>query len=92
MAEISLETAIDIAGQLVEQLASAAGDTYELLSEETRDIGRGWLFFFNSADFVRSRNPVDSLAGNGPLLVLRDGQVHQLPSSIPWEEALSQYR
>jgi hypothetical protein len=42
----------------------------------------------NSADFVRTRNPMDSLAGNGPILVLRDGSVVHLPSAVPWEDAL----
>lgn len=88
MSAITREIAFEIARREVERLASAAGDSFELLSEETKDIGRGWLFFFNSSDFVRSRNPVDALAGNGPLLVLSNGQVHHLPSSVPWQEAL----
>lgn len=88
MRTITKTIAFEVARREVDRLASAAEDSFELLTEETKDVGNGWLFFFNSSDFVRSRSPVDALAGNGPLLVLEDGQVHHLPSSIPWQEAL----
>jgi hypothetical protein len=90
MNAITEEAAIEVARQRVAQLAAAAGDRYELLLEETKEVGWGWLFFFSSADFVRSRNSMDALVGNGPWLVRRDGQVQQLPSPIRWEEALKQ--
>jgi hypothetical protein len=88
MDAITLEVAREIARREVEQLAKAAGDTFELLPEQTKYVEEGWLFFFNSSDFVQSRNPADALAGNGPLLVRHDGNVHHLPTSITWEEAL----
>jgi Immunity protein 35 len=50
----------------------------------------GWAFFFNSSDFVRSRSPKDALAGNGPILVSNDGQLHHLSSCMSWQDALKQ--
>lgn len=90
MGAITREAAFEIARREVARLASNAGDSFELLPDETQDTGAGWVFFFNSSDFVRSGNPVDALAGNGPLLVLHDGQVHHLSSSVSWQEALKQ--
>ena len=88
MTVLTKTTAIEIAREHISQLATAAGDSFELLLDETKDVAQGWLFFFNTSDFVRSRNPVDALAGNGPLLVLQDGQIHELSSALPWEQAL----
>ena len=80
--------ATEIARKHISQLATAAGDSFELLLEEAKDVAQGWLFSFNTCDFVRSRNPADALAGNGPILVLQNGQVRELSSTIPWKQAL----
>jgi hypothetical protein len=90
MQEITKTIATELARERVTQLADAVGDHFELLLSETKDVGRGWVFFFNTAAFVQSRNPADALAGNGPLLVLRDGQIHELSSAVSWKEALRQ--
>ena len=82
------EHAAVIARQRVDQLARLAGDQFEILPESTVEVEQGWVFFFNTVDFVRTRNPKTALAGNGPLLVTHDGQVHELPSAIPWRDAL----
>ena len=91
MDTITLEAALEIARREIDLLAAAAGGgTFELLPEATMDVGRGWLFFYNSSEFVRSGNPSDQLAGNGPVFVMRDGRVHRLPSWVSWEQALKQ--
>jgi hypothetical protein len=49
--------------------------------EVTEDHPIGFVFFYNSTEFWRSRDFTKSLAGNGPLLVMRDsGKVVVLPS------------
>jgi Immunity protein 35 len=90
MPSLNRESAIALARQRIDQLAQAAGDQFEILSDSTREIEQGWVFFFNTADFVRTRNPSSALAGNGPLLVTREGVIHELPSAIPWEGAVRQ--
>lgn len=88
MSDLNSASATELARKRIEQLADAAGDQFEIVSELTREVEQGWLFFFNSSDFVRTRDPASALAGNGPLLVTRRGEVHELPSAIPWEDAL----
>ncbi|MGB9992958.1 YrhB domain-containing protein [Massilia sp. SM-13] len=88
MAYISKDDATLAAVRHVTQLGQSAGDEFAILPEETQEIPEGWVFFYNSADFVRTRNPIDSLAGNGPVFVRRDGGVRDLPSAIPWLDAL----
>ena len=90
MHSLKRETAISLARERIDQLAQAAGDEFEILSDATREIEQGWLFFFNTMDFVKTRNPLSALAGNGPILVTREGVVHELPSAIPWEDAAKQ--
>lgn len=78
----------EIARMHVARLSASLGEPCALMTSETREVEQGWLFFFNTAEFVQTRDPMHSLAGNGPFLVLRDGRVHELPSSLCWEEAL----
>lgn len=51
-------------------------------------VEEGWVFFFDSSEFVRTKNPLSALAGNGPLFVTNEGEVHQLSSAVPWQHSL----
>jgi Immunity protein 35 len=87
---ITMTQAEALARTRVNELARAANDRFELLEDQTRPVDAGWLFFFNSADFIRTRDPIDALAGNGPILVFKDGRVVQLSSALPIDQALMQ--
>lgn len=88
MTILNRETALSLARERIDQLAQAAGDQFEILVDSTKEIEQGWVLFYNTADFVRTRNPTSCLAGNGPIYVTREGVIHELPSAIPWEEAV----
>jgi hypothetical protein len=88
MGSINRETASALARDRVNQLAQSVGDQFEFLPDSPKEIEQGWLFFFNTADFVRTRNPASALAGNGPIFVTRGGVVHELPSAITWQDAV----
>ena len=90
MDKLNCAAALKIARAKVDELGRMAGDAFDIVTAETKEVTRGWLFFYNSADFIRTRNPVFALAGNGPLLVLRNGQVATLPTAVPWQEAIGQ--
>jgi hypothetical protein len=90
MPNINRESAITLARDKIDQLAQTAGDQFEILPDSTMDIQQGWVFFFNTADFVRTGAPASALAGNGPILITREGTVVELPSAIPWEDAVRQ--
>ncbi len=92
MHSLDIESAEAIARQRVDQLAKAVGDRFEILSSRTQVVDAGWVFFFNTSDFVRTGDIASALAGNGPIFVSRDGSIHELPSAIPWEEALLQIK
>jgi hypothetical protein len=88
MTTINAATAMRLAQETIAQLALSANDQFEILVDETREVEQGWVYFFNTADFIRTRNPVYALAGNGPIFVSREGKVQQLPTAIPWEDSL----
>lgn len=50
-----------------------------------------WVAYFNTAAFIESGRLVDSLAGNGPIVINRRTQVaRQGLSSLPTEDQLDQ--
>lgn len=87
ISNLDFESAVVLARSRIDQLAQIVGDQFEILPDQTKEIEQGWVFFFNTADFVRTRNAMFALAGNGPILVTREGGIYELPSAIPWEDA-----
>ena len=88
MKEMDVDAAREVANGLLTRLSSELGDALELLPEETKAVHSGWVFFYNSADYVRTGNAVDALAGNGPIFVSRDGCVRLLDSADDWVNQL----
>lgn len=77
-----------IARAEVTRLGDAVGIEFELMSDRTRAVESGWVFFFNTAEFIRTRSTSAALAGNGPIFVTTRGALHHLSSATPWEPAL----
>ena len=92
MRTIDASEALDIAARRLSELEHEAGCRLELVPQSTQQIEQGWVFFYNSADFIRTGNMSDALAGNGPLFVSIDGHITELPSSKPWRDALDEMR
>jgi hypothetical protein len=92
MHTISKSEATEIAAARVCRLEQEAGCKLELLDLSTVQVKEGWVFFYNSADFIRTGNTSDALAGNGPLFVTLEGSLVELPSSKPWQRALEELK
>ncbi|MGH8080531.1 MAG: YrhB domain-containing protein [Lysobacter sp.] len=90
MSTLNLESARSLARARIEELAQAAGDEFQILHDPTEEIEIGWIFFYNTTEFVQTKNFSSALAGNGPILVTRAGAVHELPSAIPWRDAVNE--
>jgi hypothetical protein len=64
-----------------------------ILDEHTREEEFGWVFFYQSADFVRTGELRDSLGGNAPLVVLwESGELHVTGTAHPIDEYLTHFR
>ena len=83
---ISFDQAKAIAERRVRAIADAVNDEFDIVDNET--IDEGWLFYYNSKDFIETGNFRSALAGNGPIFVDRSGAVKVLPSAIPWQVAV----
>ncbi|MFL0026073.1 YrhB domain-containing protein [Streptomyces sp. NBUL23] len=75
----------------VESLPATMRLAHELVVHEVKEHPLGWLVFWNSAEYARTRNLRDFLVGGGPYLVDRyDGSVHHIPVTTwvgeDWEE------
>lgn len=88
MAGINESEAVEIASHRLTSIAAEVGDVLELLPDQTIRAADGWIFFYNTQTFALSGNPLDGLAGNGPLYVTRMGVLHELGTALPWQEAI----
>jgi Immunity protein 35 len=86
MPNLNRDSAMLLARERINQRAQSVGEEFEI--DSTMEIEQGWLFFYNTMEFVRTRDHSYALVGNGPILVTREGVVHHLPSAIPWEHAV----
>lgn len=65
---------------------------HDLVITGAQEFTAGWVFFYNTEEFVRTGDIVHALGGNGPILVdRRDGTVHVTGSTAfppeAWIEA-----
>jgi len=64
-----------------------------ILDEHTREEAFGWVFFYQSAAYLESNEVSDMLAGNAPLVVLRDsGELHVTGTALPVESYMERFR
>jgi hypothetical protein len=69
-----------------------AGDELVILDEETVEKDYGWVFFYTSRRFRETGSISDMLAGNGPVVVEREGgDIHLLSAAVPPDEAIREY-
>jgi hypothetical protein len=85
---ISFDKAKASAEEFVAGLASASGVEFALYADETIEVNEGWVFFYNSKEFIETGDFASALAGNGPIFVDRSGNLRSLPSGMNWEDAL----
>jgi hypothetical protein len=77
-----MSEARSIACQYLEKLQLACPVKIEINYDVTEEHPIGYVFFYNSVEFWRTRDFAASLAGNGPILVLRKtGEIIILPSN-----------
>jgi hypothetical protein len=64
-----------------------------LLDEHTLEEPFGWVFFYQSAAYIRSDETRDQLAGNSPLVVWRDtGEIQTTGTAYPLDHYLRPIR
>lgn len=61
-----------------------------ILDDKTLEIPEGWVFFYNSREYIETGDFSFCLAGNAPVVVTRDeGRVHATGTAEPLETYLN---
>ncbi|ATQ70948.1 MULTISPECIES: YrhB domain-containing protein [Methylosinus] len=82
---ISVDEATSLARDLVRKIGESAGEKLSIMEEKAITIEGGWVFFYNTDEFIRTGDITSALAGNGPVFVSINGEIRELPSAVPWE-------
>jgi hypothetical protein len=88
----SQDEALHIAKTLLSQMEAEGSVPLSLVENLTRSLNDGWVFFYNSAEFLQTRNNLSRLAGNGPIFVRKSGEVNKLPTHQPAEVSIAALR
>jgi hypothetical protein len=82
---LKVDEARKLAQEQIDSITASTGVECVLLERST-ETEKGWVFFYNSKEFIETGHISFALAGNGPLLVAPDGTVRHLGSARPWQE------
>lgn len=85
------EEARKIALEYVSRAGEESGIDLQLLDEETLERDFGWVFFYDSAKYAVSRSHWDSVLGNAPIIVTRDGALHETGTAHPVEYYIEEF-
>jgi hypothetical protein len=89
MATITFQDALIIAEKFLNDLQMPLDDDDMMINgKKCVEVANGWIFFYNSKGYLESGDKKKMLVGNGPLYVDDQGRLTQLPTFIPWQEAL----
>ena len=88
---MNLETARQLATEFLDDMQAESEIELAFNLDITEEHPLGYVFFYNAKRYWATRDFMDSLAGNGPILVRRDnGEVSVLPSNQSVERSLSE--
>jgi Immunity protein 35 len=88
--KIVFENAKSIAIEALNSSVYKVGVPIELIEADTIEIDGGWIFFWNSSEYLQTGNFSSALVGNGPIFVGTDKTVYFLPSHQSWHKTLSE--
>jgi hypothetical protein len=84
----------DALGLVSRKLAEMApdGEQWVVVNDKTLDKPYGWIFFYNSKEFIETGHAPHRLAGNGPVIVNKfTGSIDFFGSAPPIDAILQNY-
>ena len=79
---IGFESAQEIAVSLLRRYEAEVGVPLAIIKDSTVVDERGWIFYWSTKEFVDEGYDKDPIAGNAPIIVLKDGGVYQVPTAF----------
>ena len=87
--QMNKEDARAIAAEYIGEFRQTTeGVTLVIIDSETQEREFGWVFFYDSKEFVETGDFIHSIAGNAPVVVLRDGTIRTTGTARPLSEYL----
>ena len=75
-----------------ELVRRGGGDNIVIVDEHTVERPFGWVFIYNTREYLESGQLADALAGNDPWIVdRRDGSLHPTTTSKSLEQIIEDY-
>jgi predicted GH43/DUF377 family glycosyl hydrolase len=87
---LNYDAALKLAESKIIEIAAKSNDEFRMVPGSSVETDKGWVFFYNSAEYLKTGDPLAMLAGNGPIYVLKSGEVHILPTAVPWETSIDE--
>ena len=84
-------TALEIAERQVDTFRDPAAGEIAINDAITERHPAGYVFFYNTRAFWETRDPMQGLAGNGPILVKTSGEAVVLPTNQSIERSLQDH-
>jgi hypothetical protein len=67
-------------------------DKFVIVDNLTIERPFGWIFFYNSDRYLRTKDIMDAIAGNGPIVVEKEsGEIKFFGASEPVEALIAKY-
>ncbi|MGE0482253.1 MAG: YrhB domain-containing protein [Phycisphaerae bacterium] len=72
--------------------ALAINHDYVLMDDQTVERPFGWVFFYTTREYLKTRDPQHLVPGTAPFVVhRRDGSIEHLATSLPPKRAIDLY-
>ncbi len=69
-----------------------SGQSWMIIEEDSMEINSAWIFFYNSREYIETKNIIFHLAGNGPIFVnKKTGEVDFYGSTPPLIDIIYSY-
>lgn len=89
---MDLDSAKAIVSKVINSKYYAPGDELVIVDEDTIEKDYGWIFFYNSREFLETGEFSARVAGNGPIVIEKaDGRITQLGTARPSEEYIREF-
>ena len=83
---------MDAVTAVVKYLDDMKGDAFEIHSVQLLPANAGWVFYYQSKKWMKTRNPLDVLAGNAPVIYDRThGTLHITGTAEPIEYYIDRF-
>jgi hypothetical protein len=89
---VTRDDARRIAEQQLRQLYAEGADTLAIDDRATREEDVGWVFFYQSKKYLSDGDADERLVGNAPIVVDRQGDVHETGTAEPLDHYLEVIR